>query len=109
MLSSERVKSLLKLPCALMHAAPGSLVGPLNSEISSLVASHQLAVGIMTTTLPGSQNLLKQVLAVPAHCECTLWLAMKEVMTKEEMLSSERVKLEDLLNELPCVLLLCLN
>ena len=106
MLSSERVKSLLKLPCALMHVAPGSLVGPLNLEISSLAASHQLAVGIMTTTLPGS---FKQVLAVPAHRECTLWLVMKEVMTKEEMLSSERVKLEALLNALTCVLLLCLN
>jgi hypothetical protein len=106
MLSSERVKSLLKLPCALMHAAPGSLLGVLHREISSLVTSHQLAVGIMTTTLPGS---LKQVLDVPAHCECTLWLAMKEVMTKGEMLSSERVKLEALLNELSLVLLLCLN
>jgi hypothetical protein len=38
------------------------------------------------------------------------WLAIKEVMTKVEILSSEAVMLESLLkSRLPCVLLLCLN
>ena len=45
LLSSDSLEKLAKLPCAVVRASAGSLLGPIENEMASLVAANQLAVG----------------------------------------------------------------
>ena len=52
LLSSDSMERLVKLPCALLRACAGSLLGPIDSEMASLVAASQLAVGNLQQVPP---------------------------------------------------------